>query len=154
MKPFWNPLVTLILKGYVGIEETKKFEDEHEDDEIEEESAGIIDRKDKNMLLKPNMVKALKIALRALDVIAKERTTWSGPNLGTPVESPRGPTKLRDNSTLPDYDMRPRPGEDDEKPYTSGKKSKQKLLHTKIDSNGDESIVFEMKDGQPIVSID
>ena len=35
--------------------------------------------------------------------------TWTGPkglgiDVGTPQESPRGPTQLRDESTLPDFD--------------------------------------------------
>ena len=33
----------------------------------------------------------------------------------TPIESPTGPTSLRDDSTMPDFDNRHRPGEDPEK---------------------------------------
>jgi len=55
-------------------------------------------------------------------MIEKTATSWSGPkglgfDYGTPIESPHGPTALRDGSTMPDYDNRKRPGEDLEKPY-------------------------------------
>ena len=32
--------------------------------------------------------------------------------MATPVQSPTGPTRTRDQSTLPDYDGRPRPNEE------------------------------------------
>ena len=125
---------------------------------IERESAGILDQKEKNILLKPRMVKALEIALRALDVIAKEKMSWSGPkglgiDMATPVESPSGPTKLRDDSTLPDYDMRPRPGEDPEKPTSVGKKGKHRLTHAKLESDEGESVDFDIEDDQPTVRL-
>ena len=102
------------------------------------------------------MVKALEIALRALDVIAKEKMTWTGArglgiDMATPVESPRGPTKLRDESTLPDYDMRPRPGEDPEKPMPGGKKGKERVTHAKMTTNEGESVDFDIENDQPTV---
>ena len=102
------------------------------------------------------MVKALEIALRALDVISKERMTWTGPkglgiDMATPVESPRGPTNLRDESTLPDYDMRPRPGEDPEKTMSPAEKGKKRISHAKLSTNEGESVDFDIDDDQPTV---
>ena len=102
------------------------------------------------------MVKALEVALRALDVISKERSTWTGPkglgiDMATPVESPRGPTNLRDPATLPDYDAAPRPGEDPEKPHLVDKKRKDRLTHAKLESNEGESIDFDIDNDQPTV---
>ena len=45
--------------------------------------------------------------------------------MATPDMSPRGPTSLRDESTLPDWDGRPRPGEELEKPYIREKKARK-----------------------------
>ena len=157
LRPFWEPVVSLMLKGYV--EKMMYSENEDEEDEaerIEEDSAGVLDQKESNILLKPSMVKALEIALRALDVIAKERMTWTGPkglgiDMATPVESPRGPTNLRDESTLPDYDMRPRPGEDPEKPMPRGKKGKERISHAKLQTDEGQSVDFDIEDDQPTV---
>tara|TARA_R100001510_G_C7535914_1_gene125415 strand:- start:254 stop:670 length:417 start_codon:yes stop_codon:yes gene_type:complete len=123
---------------------------------IKRESAGVLDQKESNILLKPSMVKALEIALRALDVIAKEKMTWTGPkglgiDMATPVESPRGPTNLRDESTLPDYDMRPRPGEDPEKTMPPAEKEKKRISHAKLSTNEGESVDFDIDDDQPTV---
>ena len=157
LRPFWGPIATLMLNGHV--EKMMYSENEDEEDEaerIEEESAGVLDQKEKNILLKPSMVKALEIALRALDLIAKEKMSWSGPkglgiDMATPVESPRGPTNLRDESTLPDYDMRPRPGEDPEKPMPRGKKGQARISHAKLQTDEGESIDFDIEDDQPTV---
>ena len=102
------------------------------------------------------MVKALEVALRALDVISKEKMTSSGTkglgiDMATPVESPSGPTKLRDESTLPDYDMRPRPGEEPEKPMSLDKKGKHRLTHAKLESDEGESIDFDIENDQPTI---
>ena len=160
LRPFWSPVATLMLKGYV-----EKLDEEDEINvvpkkvdpkRIKRESAGVLDQKESNILLKPSMVKALEIALRALDVISKERMTWTGPkglgiDMATPVESPRGPTNLRDESTLPDYDMRPRPGEDAEKPLPNKEKRKERLKHAKLQTDEGESIDFDVDDDQPTV---
>ena len=157
LRPFWEPVASLMLNGYV--EKMMYSENEDEEDEaerIDEDSAGILNQKEKNILLKPSMVKALEIALRALDVISKERMASSGGkglgiDMATPVESPRGPTKLRDDSTLPDYDMRPRPAEDPEKPMRGGKKGKEPLSHAKLTTNEGESVDFDIENDQPTV---
>jgi hypothetical protein len=160
LRPFWGPVATLMLKGYV-----EKLDEEDEINvvpkkvdpkRIKRESAGVLDQKESNILLKPSMVKALEIALRALDVISKEKMSWSGPkglgiDMATPVESPRGPTNLRDESTLPDYDMRPRPGEDPEKATPVDKKGKHRLTHANLESDEGQSIVFDIEDDQPTV---
>lgn len=157
LRPFWEPVVSLMLDGYVEKMMYSENEDDEEDAErIEEESAGVLNQKEKNILLKPSMVKALEVALRALDVISKEKMTSSGTkglgiDMATPVESPSGPTKLRDESTLPDYDMRPRPGEEPEKPMSLDKKGKHRLTHAKLESDEGESIDFDIENDQPTI---
>ena len=162
LRPFWSPIASLMLNGYVEKmdkdDEVNVVPKKIDPKRIERESAGILDQKERNILLKPRMVKALEIALRALDVIAKEKMSWSGPkglgiDMATPVESPSGPTKLRDDSTLPDYDMRPRPGEDPEKPTSVGKKGKHRLTHAKLESDEGESVDFDIEDDQPTVRL-
>ena len=160
LRPFWEPVVSLMLKGYVEKldeeDETNVVPKKVDPKRIKRESAGVLDQKESNILLKPSMVKALEIALRALDVISKERMTWTGPkglgiDMATPVESPRGPTNLRDESTLPDYDMRPRPGEDPEKTMPPAEKGKKRISHAKLSTNEGESVDFDIDDDQPTV---
>ena len=58
---------------------------------------------------------------------------------------------MRDESTLPDYDMRPRPGEDLEKPLPNKEKRKERLKHAKLQTDEGESIDFDVDDDQPTV---
>ena len=146
-----------MIEGHLTKMAYSDSDEEDEAERIEEDSAGILNQKEKSILLKPKMVKALEIALKALDTIAKEKMTWTGAkglgiDFGTPDESPRGPTKLRDESTLPDFDMRPRPGEDPEKPMSNNKKGKHKLEHAKLQTDEEESFDFDIENGQPVIS--
>jgi hypothetical protein len=152
LMPFWSSVAPLMVKGLV----TKKVEvdmpKKPTEEEMEEGSAGIIDDDDENRLLKPNQTKkALEVIMRALDKISKERMTWTGPkglgiDVGTPQESPRGPTQLRDESTLPDFDG--------EKKNTDEKKEKKKerLNHIEVQTDEGENLSIEYDGDQPLVS--
>ena len=155
LSPYWMPIADLLFKGYL----TTKLEDSETEEEEEVESAGILGENDKNRILKPEFVKALELAIRSLDIISKEKMTWTGPkglgiDVGTPHESPRGPTSLRDDSTLPDFDSRPRPGEEPEKPMTANKKGKHRLSHAKLETDAGESIGFDLENDEPILSVE
>jgi hypothetical protein len=100
---------------------------------IEHQSAGILKpKKDSNLILKPNeMAKALLLIERALDKMEKGHSNMAGRGLGIDVgggvESPRGPTSLTAEQSLPDWDMKKRPTEDLEKPEDyPGRKRKKK----------------------------
>ena len=132
LKPFWGQVASLMLKGKVTKlpSEDKKVREEIQ----EEESAGLVDADDKNRLLKPSFEKALEIIERSLDVLDKGHSNMAGRglgiDLGEPNGSPRGPTVLQDESTMPDYDMRSRPTEEPEKPedYPKAKRDTNKKL--------------------------
>jgi len=47
-----------------------------------------------------------------------------GVDVGSDIDSPRGPTKLANEATLPDYDMKERPEQDPEKPEDYPKRKK------------------------------
>ena len=121
-------------------------------EKTEEQSAGIIDRDDEDLLIKPEKKKkALELIERALDIISKEKMTWTGPkglgiDVGTPQESPRGPTKLTDEKTLPDFD-----GEKEGKSKVKDK-SKDRLNHIKLQTEEGENISIDYDNEQPIVS--
>lgn len=100
---------------------------------IEHQSAGILKpKKDSNLIMKPNeMAKALLLIERALDKMEKGHSNMAGRGLGIDVgggvESPRGPTSLTAEQSLPDWDMKKRPTEDLEKPEDyPGRKQKKK----------------------------
>ena len=65
--------------------------------------------------------------------------------MATPVESPTGPTKTRDQSTLPDYDGRPRPEEDPEKPRPKTA-DKPESIDLNVDTEEDRGTLHVDKD--------
>ena len=152
LMPFWSSVAPLMMKGIV----TKKVEvdmpKKPTEEEMEEGSAGIIDDDDENRLLKPNQTKkALEIISRALDKISKERMTWTGPkglgiDVGTPQESPRGPTQLRDEATLPDFDGEKKIEGD------SKKKKTERLDHIQVETDEGERLSIDYDKDQPLVS--
>ena len=125
LEVYWRDSLTEMLK-----EETE-IEPEIDEERIEEESAGIIKpKKDKNLIMKPNDVyKTLLLIERAMDAMEKGFSNLAGRGFGYDVgdgsESPRGPTSLNSEESLPDWDMRKRPKEDMEKPEDyPGRRSK------------------------------
>lgn len=152
LMPFWSSVAPLLVKGFISkqteVDMPKKPTEEH----MEEGSAGIIEEDDENRLLKPNDTKkALTIIARALDKISKERMTWTGPkglgiDLGTPQESPRGPTQLRNESTLPDFD-----GEKKVEDETKKKKT-ERLNHIQIETDEGERFSIDYDNDQPLAS--
>ena len=77
--------------------------------------------------------------------------TWTGPkglgvDVGTPQESPRGPTKLRNESTLPDFDGEKKDTGESKRPI------KEPLNHIKVQTDEGENLSIDYDDGQPIIS--
>ena len=78
--------------------------------------------------------------------------TWTGPkglgiDMVTPDESPRGPTKLRDDATLPDFDGERKESDDEEKINR-----KERLNHLKISDREGGEVNLDYEDDQPILS--
>ncbi|MEK9698313.1 MAG: hypothetical protein VW270_21265, partial [Candidatus Poseidoniales archaeon] len=152
LMPFWSSVAPLMVKGVVSKKVEVDMPKKPTEEQMEEGSAGIIDDDDENRLLKPNQTKkALELITRALDKIAKERMTWTGPkglgiDVGTPQESPRGPTQLRHESTLPDFD-----GEKKNNDETKEKKN-ERLNHIQVQTDEGENLSIEYDNDQPLVS--
>lgn len=140
LEKYWRPAF------YEMIKEEK---DDTEDDEVisdrraevmEQESAGILKpKKDPNLLLKPNMLKnIIEIIERSMDALEKGHFPMSGGkglgiDVGSDIESPRGPTKLTNEASLPDWDMKERPEQDSEKPEKYPNREKKALETKRID---------------------
>jgi len=152
LQPYWSPLAPLMIEGYLQKAEMDMPKKPTEE-QMEEGSAGIIEEDDENRLLKPNMKKkALELMIRTLDTISKERMTWTGPkglgiDMVTPDESPRGPTKLRDDATLPDFDGERKESDDEEKINR-----KERLNHLKISDREGGEVSLDYENDQPILS--
>ena len=145
LRPYWGPVAAAMLKGLEYEVEEEKKEEVHES---EDDAEPLIEpKKVKDTFHKPTVTKALEVALRALELVSKEKSTWTGArgmglDHGTPVESPHGPTRLVNESALPDWDLKQRPGTDPEKPWPkkakNGSKSKNDI-HEKVKTEeGDE----------------
>lgn len=152
LMPFWSSVAPLMAKGLLSKQTEVDMPKKPTEEQMEEGSAGIIDDDDENRLLKPNQTKkALELITRALDKIAKERMTWTGPkglgiDVGTPQESPRGPTQLRHESTLPDFD-----GEKKNNDETKEKKN-ERLNHIQVQTDEGENLSIDYDNDQPLVS--
>ncbi len=151
LKPFWGEVASMMLKGKIERQKDAESEvapteeqQEHRRKVIEEESAGILKPEDKNILLKPKMKKALEVLERALDVLEKEQmfnTTGGkglGIDMGSGIQSPRGPTSLTSEMSLPDWDMKERPEEDPEDEYPKAKALRNRKKRSQSSDSKDE----------------
>ena len=115
-----------------------------------EESAGIIEEDDEEAILKPKKVEVMaKTLMRIADLmdrIEKERMT-GGPgargfsfDAGSQVESPRGPTRLTSEESLPDWDMKERPTEDPEEEYPEARRKRLKDKNERQSTDLEENV--------------
>ena len=139
LEEYWKDEFQMLLKEELEVkeevEEDSELIPEVDEERIEDESGGILrPKKDKNLILKPEMVKALEVIERILDKISKDMgghgMSWTGArglgiDVGTDTASPRGPTTLVNESAVPDWDMKKRPTEDPEKPEDYGDKKRR-----------------------------
>jgi len=162
LRPFWTQVASMLLKGKIErVEEEDQIPDDTEET-MEEESAGLLKPgKDKNILLKPETMKGLKLIEEALDILEKEQYyNRTGPkglgiDVGSLTESPRGPTKLTTEETMPDYDMRVRPTEDAEKPYkeaTSRESENKGTKRKKLVTDEGQSLDLELNSDNAVLS--
>jgi len=110
---YWSPLAAVLLRS----------ERESEKEDIEPEPPANHDKKPKKVIPKkdrllkdPEVVKTVVVALEAVEGMLKEKVTMTGPkalgiDYATPVESPRGPTKVTEPYDLPDHDPAARQSE-------------------------------------------
>jgi hypothetical protein len=108
----------------------------------------LLDEDDERILKPESKKKALDLITRTIDRLAKERMTWTGPkglgiDMATPVESPQGPTKVTEERNLPDYD-----------PKGEGRpvKEKKRTDHIVMPIDGEQPIVLNYKNDQPVIS--
>lgn len=152
LKPFWGEVASMMLKGKIERQKETESEvlpseeqQEHHRRKVESESAGIIKPGDKNILLKPKMKKALEVLERALDVLEKEQmynTTGAkglGIDMGSGIQSPRGPTSLTSEMSLPDWDMKERPEEDPEEEYPKARELRRRKKGSQSSDSEEES---------------
>ena len=109
-RPFWSPIVGILLKANMEIEEKAEVHESEDEAEplIEPKKVKGTDWKRKAV-----MVKGLEVAMRLLAKsgvgavgASNSGTKGLGIDYATPIESPSGPTNINDNKTMPDYDVR------------------------------------------------
>ena len=137
LQPYWENGFAYLKKEQLDTADESELVPDIDEEKIEEESAGILKpKKDKNILLKPNeMVKALVMIEKVLDKMEKgfaghypmSGGRGLGIDVGDGTESPRGPTTLTSEQSLPDWDMKRRPGTDPEKPDDYPGRAKKKV---------------------------
>ena len=156
LESYWMPAFDEMLKAYVK-KKTSDTDDSDKSDwdeesanegmtderarRIDNQSGGVLKpKKDPNILLKPKMVKAIELIERALDALEKAGSghypmsggKGLGIDVGSDISSPRGPTTLNNEATLPDYDMKERPEQDPEKPEDYPKRKRKSKEHSSV----------------------
>tara|TARA_R110000787_G_scaffold150014_3_gene263926 strand:+ start:1621 stop:7056 length:5436 start_codon:yes stop_codon:yes gene_type:complete len=124
VRPLWNQAVSLMMKG---IEPAHSMDKPKNRKRSEEDSAGVIEAESEDTILKPMLKTISRIAdlTERIDILEKEKMTGGpgargmGINVGSAIESPRGPTSLVSEESVPDWDMIERPTEDSEEEYPS-----------------------------------
>jgi hypothetical protein len=109
-RPFWSPIVGILLKANMEIEEKAEVHESEDEAEplIEPKKVKGTDWKRKAV-----MVKGLEVAMRLLTKsgvgavgASNSGAQGFGFDYGTAIASPGGPTNIDDNKTIPDYDVR------------------------------------------------
>ena len=149
VRPLWSPAASLMLKGVKPdkMEGTRSMSDPKHRKESEKESAGVIDADDESAVIKPKRLEAMtKTLLRIADLVDRvEKEKMSGGpgarglgiDVGSGIESPRGPTRLTSEQSIPDWDMLDRPTEDPEEEYPAVRNKRLK------EKNGARSTAYE-----------
>lgn len=149
VRPLWAPAASLMMKGVKPkkMEGTRSMSDPKHRKESEKESAGVIDADDDAAIIKPKRLELMaKTLLRIADLVDRvEKEKMSGGpgarglgiDVGSGIESPRGPTRLTSEQSIPDWDMLDRPTEDPEPEYPSARSKRLK------EKNGAQSTAYE-----------
>ena len=135
IRPLWHDTASIFIAK--KLERVRVMSNPEDREDAEEESAGIIEEDDDDNILKPErQKKMLDMLSRIADLterIKKEKMTGGpgarglGIDVGAQIESPRGPTELRSEQDLPDWDMLERPTEDPESEYPQARKKRRML---------------------------
>lgn len=146
LRPLWGQAASLVLKG-VEATTGRSMSDEKDRERAEEDSGGVIEAESEDNVLKPKkmqaMVKTLSRMVDVLDRLEKEKMSGGpgarglGIDVGSQIESPRGPTTLTTEQSLPDWDMRERPTEDPEDEYPNARSRRRKR------ENAEQSTAYE-----------
>lgn len=149
-RPFWTPLASIMLKADIG----SIREEIDPVDEGEEEAEPIIPPKKvegtDHWKKAQVLVKACELMEKMLKQVGMTGHSFvAGPkglgiDYATPTESPGGPTSLRDESSLPDFDPRSRPLEDPEEEYEEGESSEDGVQHIPLHTeSGDGELTID-----------
>ena len=147
LQPYWKSAFQEMLKEETEIPED--IEPDIDEEQIEEDSAGILKpKKDKNIIMKPNeLYKTILLIERALEKLEKSGGVSNmhgrglGIDVGGNIDSPRGPTTLNAEQSLPDWDMKKRPKQDMEKPEDYPGRERKKRKNATQSPDSDEKLL-------------
>jgi hypothetical protein len=135
MRPIWHDVASVLISK--KLERVRSMTNPKNREDSENESAGVIEEDDDDTILKPEKQKKMLDMISRItnltERIKKEKMTGGpgargfGIDVGAQIESPRGPTELRSEQNLPDWDMLDRPTEDPESEYPQARKKRRML---------------------------
>ncbi len=115
---YWSPVAGALLKADLEIKEEVHESEGDAEPLIEPKKIEDSDwwkKKEKQKVLVKGLVLIDKFLKSGVGAVGQSSTGAMGLGIGyaTPIESPMGPTNLNDEKTMPDFDNRKRPGEDE-----------------------------------------
>jgi len=115
---YWSPIAGALLKANLEIKEEvheSKGDAEPLIEPKQIEGSNWWKKKQKQKVLVKGLLLIDKFIKSGVGAVGQSSTGTMGLGIGyaTPIESPMGPTNLHDEKTMPDFDNRKRPGEDE-----------------------------------------
>ena len=115
---YWSPIAGALLKANLEIKEEVHESEGDAEPLIEPKKIEDSDwwkKKEKQKVLVKGLALIDKFLKSGVGAVGQSSTGAMGLGIGyaTPIESPMGPTNLHDEKTMPDFDNRKRPGEDE-----------------------------------------
>jgi hypothetical protein len=146
-RPFWSPVVGVLLKGELEIEEKAEVKESTEPAEPLTKPHKVEGtewkRKRKQVLHKSLIVLERLLEKSSVGAVGDYNggAKGLGFDYGTPIESPSGPTNLNDAKTMPDYDVRDIERENKERAEDRKKVPKNATLQDDLELTDEKAVI-------------
>ena len=146
-RPFWSPVVGVLLKGELEIEEKSEVKES-----VEPAKPLTQPHKVKDTEWKQKKQHLLSKSLILLERLLEKSSVGAvgdyhggakglGFDYGTPIESPSGPTNLNDAKTMPDYDVRDIERENKERAEDKRKPKESGALQGNLELTDEKAVI-------------
>lgn len=146
-RPFWSPVVGVLLKGELEIEEKAEVKESTEPAEPLTKPHKVEGtewkRKKRHILNKSLLLLERLLEKSSVGAVGDYHggAKGLGFDYGTPIESPSGPTNLNDAKTMPDYDVRDIERDNKERAEDKKKLPKSDALQGDLELTDEKAVI-------------